>query len=130
MLFWHKLTSTFFNFADDPCENISCLNGGTCILTPESYNDTSDACICRERFIGRYCDTYLASKNINYTVFNFELSIFNIFRRFPTFNNLHVCLRASMSQSDRESAELVTKCHVIRDCAPSQSASDSFRGQS
>ena len=59
----------FFNFAVDPCENIFCLNGGTCILTPESYNDTSDPCICRERFIGRYCDTYLAGKDINYRAF-------------------------------------------------------------
>ena len=62
-----KLFYAFFNFVVDPCESISCLNGGTCILTPESYNDTSDPCICQERFIGRYCDTYLAGKDINYS---------------------------------------------------------------
>ena len=55
-------TLMFFNALDDPCENYRCLNGGMCLVEDGPY------CRCQERFIGRYCDTYKAGKEINYRV--------------------------------------------------------------
>ena len=51
-------TLMFFNALDDPCENYRCLNGGICLVEDGPY------CSCQERFIGRYCDTYNAGKEI------------------------------------------------------------------
>ena len=48
----------FLNTPDDPCENYLCLNGGICLVEDGPY------CSCQERFIGRYCDTYKAGKEI------------------------------------------------------------------
>ena len=48
----------FFNALDDPCENYLCLNGGMCLVEDGPY------CSCQERFIGRYCDTYNAGKEM------------------------------------------------------------------
>ena len=65
-----SLSSTFFDFVVDPCDDIFCLNGGTCILTPESYLNASKPCICQQQFFGRLCDTYVAGKNVE-TIFQF-----------------------------------------------------------
>jgi len=48
----------FSNAPDDPCENYLCLNGGMCTIDDGPY------CSCQEKFIGRYCDTYNAGKEI------------------------------------------------------------------
>ena len=58
-----SLSSTFFDFVVDPCDDIFCLNGGTCILTPESYLNASKPCLCQEKFFGRLCVTYVAGEN-------------------------------------------------------------------
>ena len=52
----------FLNAPDDPCENYLCLNGGICLVGNGPY------CSCQQKFIGRYCDTYNAGKEINYRV--------------------------------------------------------------
>ena len=83
-----SLTSTVFHFAVDPCDDIFCSNGGTCILTLESYTNASKPCICQKRFFGRFCDTYVAGKNVE-TTFQSESSIFeSIVVRIFTFFNL------------------------------------------
>ena len=58
-----SLSSTFFDFVVDPCDDFLCLNGGTCILTPESYLNASKPCLCQQKFFERLCDTYVAGKN-------------------------------------------------------------------
>ncbi|PFX34734.1 Protein sidekick-1, partial [Stylophora pistillata] len=47
----------------DPCKEVFCSNGGTCILTPESYINASKPCICQKQFVGRFCDMYVAERS-------------------------------------------------------------------
>lgn len=107
-------------FVVDPCEDVFCFNGGTCILTPESYINASKPCICQKQFAGRLCDTYLAGKD-EVTTFHFQVQHtreyfkaleFLVFL-FPSF------LRAFMSKSDRRAAYLVTEYNVVPNCSSS-----------
>ena len=124
-----SLSSTFFDFVVDPCDDVFCLNGGTCILTPESYLNASKPCICQKRFFGRLCDAYVAGKNVA-TTFQFLIQ----HCRKHCCKNLYIFqswfLRAFVSKSDRRAAWPVIKCNLVTDCTSSQSACNFFKSQS
>ena len=41
-------------FADDPCEDSTCLNGGTCMASQEE--DSQFKCTCKAGFTGTRCE--------------------------------------------------------------------------
>ena len=47
-------------FADDPCEDSSCLNGGTCMASQEEVSHFK--CICKAGFSGARCEGTEISK--------------------------------------------------------------------
>lgn len=44
----------------DPCEDVQCLNGGTC----ESIDEKTFKCTCLGDFTGKYCETRKWTKGI------------------------------------------------------------------
>ena len=47
-------------FADDPCEDSTCLNGGTCMATQEEVSQFK--CVCKAGFTGTRCEGTKTSK--------------------------------------------------------------------
>ena len=47
-------------FADDPCEDSTCLNGGTCMASLEE--DSQFKCTCKVGFTGARCEGTETSK--------------------------------------------------------------------